>query len=100
MQRQCVQENLAADVHNTFHFNQTSSYSCGRVACQEDNTMAEREKHHRGARHVLGWLGGSICGGQWCAANPAYQVCRMSYEQNNTVYTVSKVFTVCGCMSQ
>lgn len=56
--RQCVQENVAADVHNTFHFNQASSHSCGRVACQEDNTMAEREKYRVGARHVLGWVGG------------------------------------------
>lgn len=63
--RQCVQENLAAHVHNVFHFNHASSHSCGRVACQEDNTMAEREKHR------VGWVGGGICGGQWCAANPA-----------------------------
>lgn len=69
--RQCVQENLATDVHNTFRFDQAPSHSRGGVTCQEDNTMAEGEKHG--------------VGGQTCTATLPYQVCRMSYEQNNKI---------------
>lgn len=60
--RQCGQENLAADVHYTIHFNQTFlctlffPHSCGRVACQEDNTMTESEV--RGVRNQTGTWGG------------------------------------------
>lgn len=56
--RQCGQENLATDVHCTVHFNHPlpstlfSPHSCGRVACQEDNTMTESEV--RGVRGQRG----------------------------------------------
>lgn len=92
--RQCVQENLAADVHNTFHFNQASSHSCGRVACQEDNTMAEREKH-RVEGQTCTWVGGGICGGQWCAANPVLS--GLQDELWTKQQYINNVFIVCGC---
>lgn len=93
--RQCGQENWAADVHYTIHFNQTFPctlslpHSCEEAHARKKTQWRKVKCEVSGARQGLG--GGGVCGGEWRAAWPQvllYQVCRMSCRENKHTRTL------------
>lgn len=93
--RQCVQENVAADVHNTFHFNQASSIHVEESHARKITQWQKEKSIVLGPDMYLDVWGVGSCGGQWCAANSALS--SLQDELRTKQQYVNKVFIVCGC---